>query len=510
MKLKSVERVIDDYSKVKSTSDNSYDGYELTNSLFRPLSEYAFDAAEIRLANNEGEVALHELSSFITNTAYPTDGSWVRFAPQDRTNIEQMQVSKEMCAEISRRLRYDTNFYEEIAESVADGILWKRGFVDTKYSDGIYFECFEGRGLCVSKSKGNMRRVYSEREVPLKELNYIYKNVPAEYHTDNVVDTEETVRVLTCFLPNSTQWFERKRGLVKFIEVNILLDSAIQLELHGSGDKGYSTCPIHIYQVNGHRSLAKMAVHPAVTANFYEKIALDRARLINFPTMYVDEENVRANNVNFGAGDIISGTTNSVRPEAVQSLTAGDPHNHEVIQMQVSRIERIFKTKEIQNLRLQGLSQYAYNSMKYQLMSAIFPLLSGLSSGFTSDLLGRVRALYIKHDKDFAAKYADIEGDFICNHIDEEMSRSKTLANIGMLGQAIAPWINLPGVVETLNGPAIVALSAFKHDLPEVLNSPDSVRRQLEEQAKIQQKSENLEDEKTMSEINLNKSKQEE
>ena len=509
---KNITKILEDFAAVKTYSEQCYESYDLINSLFCPNYEYSLEVSEFRLANNESEVAFNELVNFIIGTVYPTDGSWVNHIPEEDSH-ENIVKSKLMCEDLATRLRYDTNFYEEIYGTISEGLMWKRGFVDTKYANGLWFMRFPGGAIHISKSKGNLRRSYAETDMSLKDINATYKGLPT-----NLVDAAEKQSsggeehtVIQCIIPNTKEWFDNLVGGVKFRDIKILKETQTELTSR-TAIVGYSSFPIHIYQLDSVRSPVQMAVHSAAFANFYEKIALERARIINYPSMTVDKENYRSNTYGFRPGDVNPVREGEHVPQAIQSLTAGDPHNHEVIRMKVDQVERIFKTKEIRALQLQGMSQYEYNTVKHRLLTSLVPLTSGLSVGFSASILERAHNLYLKHDKQYKDKFEGIKGRFICNGLDEEIKRAKQLAGIGQFGQLIAPYVPL-GQAElqaTINPMAIAALGAYGNNVPEVLHSPDVVEAQLQADAQAQQMNEQLEQTKMASDINATNTKAEE
>ena len=131
-------------------------------------------------------------------------------------------------------------------------------------------------------------------------------------------------------------------------------------------------------------SLCEEALSYCLYADYYQKMDRDQAELVVYPSMAVDERNVREGTANFRSGGTVPVNQGSVLPQAIQSLTGGDITNTQKILSLESKIRHIFKVDIIEGLLTQGLNVFEYHSFRAKVLKAIKPTIGSLNKSYIS------------------------------------------------------------------------------------------------------------------------------
>ena len=515
MKIKSVDLLLKDYEQQRLSNDDEYSTYYSVHKHFYPSDSDTYNNVyTLDVANKTGQTSFNALVEFIASTMFPDDGSWISFSlASSRPTPQELQLKHEIEKDMSKKID-QSNFYSEVVKNVADGIAFKKGFMDTQYSHGIHFVPSMGKDLVCSKAKGPVARAYAMGMLTAAELIDGYDGLPE--HIANVTDAKELNReykVLVALIPNSKIFLsETQQSDNKFVKVHILMTEATQIH-QNTGVKlpGYKSWPILEYRPYTKASLCEEALSYCLYADYYQKMDRDHSELVVYPSMAVDERNVREGTANFRSGGTVPVNQGSVLPQAIQSLTGGDITNTQKILSLESKIRHIFKVDIIEGLLTQGLNVFEYHSFRAKVLKAVKPTIGSLNKSYIAGLLSRVHNLCLQYDKEYGKKYKTLVGDFSPSNLDDVIAKSEYVSKLGQIVQISAGGIqHMPGLGGAFSDTQLGVLLAEALNVQGALKSPEEIEEEQEAAAQQEQQAQAQETEKAASESRLNDAKAEE
>ena len=290
MKLKSVDRVLEDYHHYHALTQNYFVDFDNLCYYFAPglIGDRAL--TDDSLANNIGELSLNYLESYILRALFVENDNWVKVSattdPQKAATIE-----KALYTHIEA-----SNFREEIGKMLQMGLLFKVGYLTVDFVNSITFKNHLGLNLVVTDSVSSLRRAYSLEAKDYNELRQQYTNYDHEQSHNGVPG--RIVEVLRCILPTTDQWFSDPNPVMNFAEIVIDLETEELLVPRTEKDMPlYSVFPVAQYTPHTSRSLARQASNSAYIANYYEQLDAEKAEVIKVPPVNADAINVESGNV---------------------------------------------------------------------------------------------------------------------------------------------------------------------------------------------------------------------
>lgn len=506
MELKDVNKVLEDYDLQKNL--NPSDDYDrgTISEFFGVESRVDRNIFNLSLANNVGEIAINELIDFITSEVFPISGDWVSPMISADSSVEDISLAKTLKEDLFQRV-VSSNFYEEIGKVVQDGLLWGKGYLDARYDNGIYFFNYDGDTITLSESEAGKRRAYMECQMTLKELESLFKT-PKSLMSVSAEKSTYPYTIVSCILPNTRTWFKNVKSRKEYIKVDILKEGKELLVPKNMSYEGNMSWPIHTYRPHFRKSLCEIAYTKVAYANYYEIISRNRASKINDPPIAADEENVRLNSIKLTPGSVVPIRPGGAPPQPIYHLTEGDQVNEQKIYALEAEIFNIMKTDLIRSLKAQGLSQYEYNLNYANVLKGLQPVFGGLVTGFIAEILMRCHSMLMENDSEYESKFKRLDVTFYSSGVQDRIRKAQELANIGMLGQAIGPFLQAdPQAGATIDMMKIGAKAAISLGLEDCMKPAKQVAEELQARAESVDRQDALQETESMSSSisNLNK-----
>ena len=515
MKIKSVDLILKDYEQQRLSNEEEYSTYYSIHKHFFPSDSDEYNNVyTVDVANKTGQTSFNALVEFIASTMFPDDGSWINFSlTSSRPSPQELQLKHEIEKDMSKKID-QSNFYGEVVKNVADGIAFQKAFMDAQYSHGIHFVPSMGKDLVCSKARGPVARAYALGVVTAAELIETFEGLPVHIaEASDAHDLNKGYQLLVALLPNSNIFFsETQQSDNKFVKVYILVGEQTQIHpKNGVKLPGYKSWPILEYRPYTKSSLCEESLVYCLYADYYQKMDRDQAELVVYPSMAVDERNIREGTANFRSGGTVPVNQGSVLPQAIQTLTGGDVANTQKILSLESKIRHIFKVDIIEGLLTQGLNVFEYHSFRAKVLKAIKPLIGSLNKSYISGLLSRVHNLCMEYDKDYGKKYKGLNGEFSPSNLDDIIAKSEYVSKLGQIVQISAGGIqHMPGLGGAFSDTQLGVLLAEALNVQGALKSPEEIEEEQEAAAQQEQQAQAQETDTAASEAELNRAKAEE
>ena len=463
---------------------------------FRPNSA----ESAIELANNMGEVYLQDLSDFISAKMFPCSGDWINFAELPAYDQGQQEIMKKVKDGLNRHL-LDSNFYESVNKLVTQGLIYNEGIISAEFTNGLSFVVYDVDKVHMSMENDvYLRRAYVEEFMSLLALNNKY-----EVNAEALIELKghdgsmyKDYKVVHAILPVIKEFVDvsmiDKR--YKFIKVPFLVLNGEFTELkakHGDVMAGFTSFPVMQYRCSGEISLARKAVSSANMANLYEQVYYDRAKQVLYPPIAIGVDTIMRGDYDLRSSGIVPLENNEREPNPIQTTLNMDVSEKTIV-MKERKLREIFKVDLIERANITNISQFEYNQNQYNMLSSIQPLVADLTSRVVVALLERTHKLLLQNDSEYKKQARGLEKEFHFDHLAKQMERSRKLASVGRVLQAISPVANFdPQSFTNVNTDKLLREAFAAAGLSQVMRSEAEVRQmkaQMMEQQQQQQQAE--------------------
>lgn len=436
MELVDPKIVLDDYSKVLSSSDNIVEHYS------NDIKAYFGGMTErVPLSNNHGHVACSEYVEFVSSMIFCPDGSWLGYETPSEDN-DAAKKKQEMLQKVVTALSH-SNFYSQMTKLITSGVLRNKGLIDIQWDKGLQFNSLEGEDIiCSTHSEPSCQRAYAGVWMTKEEvvLSFDYD----EYDIKKADQMNEMVKVITCIIPTSKMFFTKENRTYSHKKVYLLQDGGKLVELKKPGKKKdflFKTFPIMSYSPHMEQPLAYLALVSAVKLEMYEDLMGEQARKTLNPPMYVPQEILTNGPFDLGEKGIVPAPTGTgIIPTPIETklqmqLTMQDIQRHE------AKIDRVFKIPLIERLKVTNVTQFEYAGNLLAAFKAISPAAADLLIRIPSILLSRVHSLLKQHDKEYGILAGEIGGELDMGGLSMNLKKLETATSLGRIAQGIAPYL---------------------------------------------------------------------
>lgn len=505
MKLKDPKAVVADFNIQGGNHKTQYHDYHVIETFFGHDSERFTDVLDLNICNNAGKKALNKLTEFICGISFSPDGSWIMPQPAKRDDIKDLILTHELKEALTEKFLM-SNFYHENSKTVSSAFKWGRGFTDVRYNRGVSFLSYETDKLVLSIEKGNNQRAYFETEMTTREIVNDFKT-PDSIMKNKSLDV--THRVLVAVIPNTEEWFSSKQSSRnKWVEVKILINTMEQLEEKNASEDmvGFKGYPYLEYRPHTTDSLCREAVKDAAFLNYYCMMERNRTELVVHAPFQGPYTNYLDGPLSFAPQDYFPNHANEKDIKPIGVLTGGDKVLTETIMRLTQVIRETFRVDEIKQVESFVGSQAEYHRLLAAFYKSLFPLISGLTTVYMSNVLERVHAMCLSHDKEYAQKFKGLDVKFLTSGFTKKISDAEKMASVGMMGQALAPYAQLkPEVLDLINFEKVGLETVKTLGLHDVLKTPAEYAAEVKEKSQMIQQEQGMNDAKAVSDIELTK-----
>ena len=497
MRLRSLRLLIEDYQKVRSDSF----GFGIDHAGLHKF----FDCSGFGVYPNissAGTRALDKLTKYIMSTFLPSTGEWV----DAEYDVEDDAVAVQKMRNLFAKRIAESNFYDEATKTLRRGIVFKRSFLDSPFSDSISFHSVESDNIYLSKDMvlAN-RRVYAEEILSGEDIRSSFKNLPEHFDRPDNNETDyvgnSIFTVISGIIPVSDRFFidPIKEEGYTYKKVFFTVGGATGdffLEPMDDSELYLRSIPIVSFDAGGGESLAMMALPHCVKLERYDLQMDEYGDLVTRPPMHVDNATLMRGTFNFKSRGLVATSGNEAVPSPIP--TAGNlPFGLEEMREEKQDIREIFSLDLIAQANINSLSQYEVAANNLAVVNVIAPLITDFLERSLNYIVQRVHRLLVDNDAEYRKLASQVSGKIVIYGADRIKNRLQKRVDMGQFVQTIAPMAQIdPSSLHTINGDKFNRKAAHCFNMGDILNTPKETADIRKELAKQQIQQQQLEQDK--------------
>ena len=475
LEVKDIFQVQEAFKKASNLNDQRDGNYYRLQRYFDPQSH------STPLANNAGEIYCQQFISYVIETLFPVDTSWLVCSDPKVEDYLKMKLS-------------ESNFYNAIASVVKEAVIYNRSVLHTNMKNGsLHFETINHKEVFVDGDN-----VFTMTDA---HMGHVIENFTHEGL--ELYEKEEThgepATIVRAILPKA--FFKELPKGKKLGEAVFLIHHGSFKQLFEETPTMFITQPVVEFMPQMSKSLASVALSAAIVVNEYEQANISLNEKMLDPPFAVDQRAMNSNVLNVGAGGITPVAANERAPTIIESSRSMHITRSDIDKL-TNKIKVIFHTDLINQMKVTSISQYNRASNELKSLKSLNALSSDLVLSTTRNVLSRVVSLLKSTDSKFkkliGKNYPEMKG------LEGKMQKLELAQNMGLFLQGIAPLLQAsPEAKDFIDSDTAVRKLGSALNLGEIIKSQEAVNGDRKRRAEAMAQQQQAQADKATAETNL-------